>query len=615
MRTKRLLVGLLAGVAAVGILAAVLVFGPDGDDPADEARGEAQAFLDAWAAGKPKDAAAHTDDPVRAADLLESVVRNLSAKKADLTTDGAKEADQGYQVSLKLDFTLPDHGHWTYASTARVRPRGEGWTVHWTPRLLHPALGDHETLVLTRHRAERAPVLAADGTPLAGDEKVWQISLWPKRLTRPDEVYDALAGLDAGIDVKALRTRVAKASADSSVPVVTLRDEVFEEHRGRLERLSGVQFRDTEQPVARYARSLVGAVTPGTTDVGASGLQARYDKRLRARPHTEIVTAYRETGQPVKTLAEHAAGAGKPVRTTIDPGVQRAAEAALEGLDKNAALVALSPRDGTVLAVADNPPSGPDIALTGRYAPGSTFKIVTSAALSEKGVTAGSAVACPKYATAGGQRFENQNEFDLPRGTTFRDVFAQSCNTGFVGLRSRLTDRSLTETARAFGIGGTWQVGAATFDGAVPATSGENDRAAAMIGQGRVEASPLVMASVVATVKTGAFHQPVLVPDAVDKPYETTEKLAPKTAGMLRTLMREVVVSGSGQALRDLPGDPHAKTGTAEFGTDSPPRTHAWLTGYLGESDLAFCVLIEDGGSGGRDAGPVAARFLEGLAN
>lgn len=84
--------------------------------------------------------------------------------------------------------------------------------------------------------------------------------------------------------------------------------------------------------------------------------------------------------------------------------------------------------------------------------------------------------------------------------------------------------------------------------------------------------------------------------------------------GRLRELMRATVTSGSAQALKGLPGRPHAKTGTAEFGTETPPRTHAWMIGYQGDFDLAWAVLLEDGGSGGADAGPVAARFLSNLA-
>ena len=64
--------------------------------------------------------------------------------------------------------------------------------------------------------------------------------------------------------------------------------------------------------------------------------------------------------------------------------------------------------------------------------------------------------------------------------------------------------------------------------------------------------------------------------------------------------------------LRDTPGGPvSGKTGTAEFGTDVPPRTHAWFAGCQG--DIAFAVLVEDGGFGGQVAAPLARSFLAAL--
>ncbi|MGV9316275.1 penicillin-binding transpeptidase domain-containing protein [Streptomyces sp. NPDC003691] len=345
---------------------------------------------------------------------------------------------------------------------------------------------------------------------------------------------------------------------------------------------------------------------------GRSGLQYRYDKQLAGRPAESVAIVGTSSGRTLATLHTAEGSRGKAVRTTLDPGVQRAAEAALRGLEKNAAIVAVRPSTGEILAAADNPPSGTNRSLRGKYAPGSVFKVVTAAALAEKGIRAKTPVACPRYERVNGQRFENQDLFALPAGSTFRDGFARSCNTGIIGLRDKLDAGSLTGAAGRFGIGPEWSAGTTTYDGSVPATPDENGKAAAMIGQGRVEASPLVMASVAATVQDGTFRQPVLVPEGVKNRAEATAPLAPGTAAELRSLMRAVVTEGSGKALRGLPGEPGAKTGTAEYGTGSPPRTHAWFIGFQG--DLAFSVLIEDGGSGGADAGPVAAGFLKGVA-
>lgn len=361
------------------------------------------------------------------------------------------------------------------------------------------------------------------------------------------------------------------------------------------------------------ADSLVGTVDP-VSGKGASGLEARYDTLLSGgrKAGRSLVVADRESGRALKDLTKAAPAEGRPVRTTIDPRIQKAAAEAVAGIDDNAAVVAVNPRNGHILA-AVNRPGGLNRALEGRYPPGSTFKVVTTAALLKGGVQPPDSAACPKFARVNGQRFENQNQFELPAGSTFTDVFAQSCNTYFVNARSRLSDTDLHDTAQAFGIGGSWDVGTTTYDGSVPATTSDNDKAAATIGQARVQTSPLVMASIAATVKHGTFNQPLLVPDAVKKKFSAPKSLDAKVAGQLRELMRATVTSGSAHALKDLPGRPHAKTGTAEFGSANPPRTHAWMIGFQGDSDLAWAVLLEDGGSGGADAGPVAARFLRNL--
>lgn len=360
--------------------------------------------------------------------------------------------------------------------------------------------------------------------------------------------------------------------------------------------------------------SLVGVVDP-KTGKGMSGLQARYDKQLIGGkgPAKSVVVVGRESGQVVKKLTGTQEGTGKPVRTTIDPQVQEAAAEALSGVKKNAAIVAIDPSTGHILAAA-NMPSGMNRALEGRYPPGSTFKVVTTAALLKQGMQPSDAAQCPKFAHVNGQRFENQDQFVLPAGSTFRDSFAHSCNTFFVNSRSKLSASALHETAEAFGIGDPWDVGAVTYDGSVPVSNSDNDKAASTIGQARVQASPLVMASIAATVKEGTFKQPVLVPDAVKNRHEASAPLDAGVTEALRSMMRATVTDGAGRALQGVPGEPHAKTGTAEFGTEDPPRTHAWMIGYQGDRNLAWSVLLEDGGSGGKDAGPIAAKFLQNLA-
>jgi cell division protein FtsI/penicillin-binding protein 2 len=245
-------------------------------------------------------------------------------------------------------------------------------------------------------------------------------------------------------------------------------------------------------------------------------------------------------------------------------------------------------------------------AFVGQYPPGSTFKVVTAAALLDAGlVGVRDPVACPESVSVDGKPFRNYEPGLLPDGGTFRQAFAQSCNTTIVGFADQLGNAALPAMARRFGIGAQWDVGLDAYSGQVPAPADVVQRAAAMIGQGEVLASPLGMAMVAAAVDSGRPRTPVLV---AERPRSRALSPLPATlAGQLRSLMRSVVTAGTARSL-DLAGLPvYAKTGTAEYGS-VPTRTHAWLVGFRG--DLAFAVLVEDGESGSRNAAPVVAAFL-----
>ncbi|WP_326596923.1 penicillin-binding transpeptidase domain-containing protein [Streptomyces sp. NBC_01803] len=614
---------IFAAVAVVVALAVVAVLllrgGGDEDDGPERARAGAERFLDAWAAGDLPEAAGLTDDPEAAQSLLESVGTNMRAESLvfEVADEVTEEEDGAFTVPFAATFGLEGLGEWSYDSSALLLPAGEGaeeWTVRWESALVHPELAEGQTLVLTAEEPERAAILAADGGELAGPSTVYDVSIWPARLTDPDAAYEVLERLDAGIDTEALAGRVEEAGPDQAVPVVTLRESVFDEHETALRGVEGLQFQEDTRPLAHAARSVVGVLDPDS-GAGASGLQSRYDEQLAGTAAGAVVTADRESGEAVETLYEQESGEpGTPVRTTIELDVQRAAEAALADLGREGSIVAVRPSTGDVLAAADWPADGFARSLEGQLAPGSTFKVLTAAALLETGTGPGDVLGCPRYATVEGQRFENQGEFELGPGTTLHDAFTASCNTAFIDNLDRFDDDTLHRTARAFGIGAVWDVGAVTFDGSVPVPDSPNALAASLIGQGQVQTSPLVMASVAATVADGTFRQPRLVPDAVEERHEATAGLSPETIEALRTMMRDTVTDGSASALRDVAGEPHGKTGTAEFRTEEGElSTNAWMIGYLGERDVAFAVMLEDGGSGGRDAGPVAAAFLNGL--
>jgi cell division protein FtsI/penicillin-binding protein 2 len=145
----------------------------------------------------------------------------------------------------------------------------------------------------------------------------------------------------------------------------------------------------------------------------------------------------------------------------------------------------------------------------------------------------------------------------------------------------------------------------------VPVPSNDLEKAATAIGQAKVEASPLQMCSVAAAVDSGTYHAPRLVAGAPDD-SAVAVPLSPTVVTGLRQMMAEVVSSGTGVPAA-VPGKPpvSGKTGTAEFGSGTPPATHAWFIGFQG--DIAFAVLVEGGGVGGAVAAPLAARFVAAL--
>jgi cell division protein FtsI/penicillin-binding protein 2 len=346
-----------------------------------------------------------------------------------------------------------------------------------------------------------------------------------------------------------------------------------------------------------------------TDMVGSSGLQAAYEEQLAGTPGGSVLLVDRRTGERRDVLWRTEPVEGEPLRTTLDYRVQDAAERAIAGQTKTTVLVAVDARTGEVLADANGPEvTSYNTGFIGQYPPGSTFKIVSAAALIAGGHDVDVPADCPSTTVVDGKRFKNYEFTSLAGGATFADTLAASCNTTVVGLAHELDDAALARTARdMFGIGAEWDLPLEAYSGSVPEATSLVDRAASMIGQGRVLMSPLALATVAATVASGQARSPALVPGQGGEP--TAGALPRPLADDLRTVMRLVVTQGTATSLRGLPGDVGAKTGTAEFGSGDPPRTHGWLIGFRG--DIAFACLVVEGAGGNSDAGPVVRRFLE----
>ncbi|GLW06509.1 penicillin-binding protein [Microtetraspora sp. NBRC 13810] len=360
-----------------------------------------------------------------------------------------------------------------------------------------------------------------------------------------------------------------------------------------------------DKATAKDASQLGAAYKTGDS-VGRGGLQATFEKRLAGVPTTEIELAG-AGGKRVKLLGSVPGKEGEPLRTTLDTGVQKAAADTVSKVSKTTSLVAVRPSTGEILAVVNNQ-GGFNRALDGRYPPGSTFKTVTAIGLLAEGVSAGEQVTCPQYVTVGGLQIRN-SEHEQFGALSFSDAFAESCNTTFAPLAAqRLGADKLLAAAEMVGFNQPLNIGLHATKASVPKAGSEAELAAEAFGQGRITASPLVMATVAAAAADGTWRPPTLVTSLQQR--AKPRKLPENVVGPLRSMMAAVVTKGTARSA-GLPAGTSGKTGTAEYGSGSDLDTHAWFIGFRG--DLAFAVVVEGGGGGGAVAAPVAARFLRAL--
>ncbi|WP_031082494.1 penicillin-binding transpeptidase domain-containing protein [Streptomyces sp. NRRL WC-3549] len=337
----------------------------------------------------------------------------------------------------------------------------------------------------------------------------------------------------------------------------------------------------------------------GDTTGGSPGMETWIEPADEQLPNTTLLTLAK--GKPGK------------LHTTLDAEVQAAAEAAVKQYGESS-VVAIQPSTGAIQAIANNRADGYDAAMRGTLAPGSTMKIVTAAMIIQNGLgNINSPVECPSTVSWEGVTFHNLKDFSIANGT-LRDAFGQSCNTAFIKPVKPLGDRAGTalgqEARDYFGLGqDNWKTGVESFDGSVPESSGA-ETAASYIGQGKILMSPLNMASVAATAKSGSFKQPYVVArDLDDRPFATARPLPGDVGQQLRDMMRFTATSptGSGtKAMASVGGDKGAKTGSAEV--DGQGTSNSWFVGF--SNDLAAAAVVQSGGHGGDAAGPVVATVL-----
>ena len=598
------------GIAALALmLTAVAGCGLGGDGPEEAA----QAFAAAWAGG---------DD--RAADRADGRPRgghgaaHLRARVAGSGRTGRAGRPGAHRIPTASPWTCAGTsgraGIWSYhgeAGLCAATDDGPDWRVASAPTVVHPQLAARQRLALSTGAAEPAPVVDRAGVPLLTATPV--VSVLLDRLQAGDlpavtgALATALSPIEPSITAQTITDGAARTEDGRAYTVAVLRDTDYRTVKNTIHDLPGVRFTTSERllaPDAGFARQVLPAVR--------TALAAQLD----GVPGWSIA-AVDAGGGTVATLVEETPKPGTTAAVTLDRALQTAAEDAVEPIAQQAMLVAVQPSTGQLLAVAQNgaADAAGALALTGRFPPGSTFKIVTAlAGVEQAGLSADTPVACPGQTVIGGRPVPNADGFDLGTVPLSR-AFARSCNTTFATVGAGLAPDGLTSAALQLGLGADYAVPAVTtITGAVPAAPDLVQRAEDAFGQGQVLASPLGMALVGATVAHGAPVVPQLVAGRPTEVLVPAHRAGPGRAG---AGARDDACGrhrghgdGARRAGRGARQDGHRRVHERR---QPGPRVVRRLPraggGRAGGAHLAFAVLVVDGGSS-EPAVAAAARFL-----
>lgn len=330
---------------------------------------------------------------------------------------------------------------------------------------------------------------------------------------------------------------------------------------------------------------------------------------------------------------------GDSVVTTLNTKLQEAAYNALGS--HNGAVVVLNPKTGAVLASVSKPDFNPNTVeqdwntlindsanssllnrvTQGAYPPGSIFKIVDALAyLREHGTIEGFSYNCKGSITVEDHKIPCFGG-EVHGSEDFTKAFAKSCNTAFTQIGLDLGASGLKKTAEDLLFNSKLPIpleyNKSKFD--LENSSGKPLLMQTAIGQGNTLVSPMHMAMITSAIANdGTLMEPYYVERVetangqtvkTTRPSVYKELMTVEEANTLKTLMEEVVQSGTATKLSGERYVAGGKTGSAEYtGNDGKIKTHSWFVGFSNaeESDLVIAVIAEGAGTGSKVAVPIA---------
>ncbi len=566
------------------------------------------------------------EDPKAAQAELETIFAGMDDITPTVTVGEIEysAAEGSARAKLMMEYPLGEKG-WEYETFAALDLVDDKWRITWTPTIIHPELTSDSRMRHKRTLPRRAAINDNAGLALVEERTLYQVGIDKSQI--PEAEWAAAAGQIATlleIDPVEFQAKVAGGGERQFVVGKTMRQEEISPDVGKV---TGAQVLPTSAmvPVSdTFASSLLGIVGSPTQamledpevdvfasdTVGLSGLQSRYEAQLRGVPEVRVDLVGRVSDED--TTADEAfveqnlflqdSSVPVPVVTSLDRELQFKAETVLADQPGLAALVVIQNDNGALLTAANSPAAGTFPQATfGKFAPGSTFKVVSALAMLRGGLTPASAVQCPSSLKVGAKTFTNYSDYPSSKvgSITLTQALANSCNTAFAGAAGTVTPEQLNAAAGSLGVGTDYNAGFTSNFGTVKPNNSPIDRAASMIGQGQITMSPMGMAAVAASVASGKTTIPWLVAD--EQALSTAQPLTAAETTALQQMMMAVVTDGSGKSLAGLMKG--AKTGTAEYGTVGAYKTHGWMIAW--NDTVSVAAFVEEGVSGSQSAGPL----------
>jgi cell division protein FtsI/penicillin-binding protein 2 len=569
-----------------------------------------------------------TGNPKVVAGALASAYQRLDASNVSMSMGSVTQHGTTAQAGFEADIDLSGSGlPWSYAGRFALRDGAAGWRIVWNPSVIVPGMTGQEQLAVVSQFYPRAQILDSAGQSLIVPSQVFQVGVYPGKLADPARTAAALSAVTQ-IPAGQIEGQIEENLQDDFLELITYTPSQYESVRAQLSAIPGLQVRQTTEPLfENIAPDIVGSVgtetaavlrtdgveyRPGTT-VGLSGLEETFQRELVGTPRTDVVL--QQSGNAAVDLRTWLGAPGTAVHTTLDSGVQLAADEALADVPTSAAIVAVQASTGKILAVASQTAGGmPALSpLSGQYEPGQAFTIISSAALLSTGrLTPSDPVPCPPSNSVDGTIFTNDPPVeDLGSAPSFQTDFSNACATAFAGgLSLSLSANDLMTAASAFGIGGWELPDSPAFAGQIGQPTGEGPLAEDLIGTGQVRVSPLDMALAAGVVQSGRWHSPSLVEGAFDPSSASRSVESDRVLTALRGLMQSAMQT-PGNRVADVGGDVFGQAGSAPF---EPGNLRSnWFVGYQGDIAFAVVQLSNPAIASNASAIPLAASFLTDL--